>query len=27
MFDQLSAGVFGPGDFTSTATLTLTEIP
>jgi hypothetical protein len=27
MFDQLSAGQFTPGDFTSTATLTLTEIP
>jgi hypothetical protein len=27
MFDQMSAGVFGPGDFTTTATLTLTEIP
>jgi len=27
MFDQLSAGQFGPGDFTTTATLTLTEIP
>jgi hypothetical protein len=27
MFDQLSSGVFGPGDFTTTATLTLTEIP
>ena len=27
MFDQLSAGVFGPGVFTTTATLTLTEIP
>lgn len=27
MFDQLSAGTFGPGDFTTTAYLTLTEIP
>ena len=27
MFDQLALGLFGPGDFTSTATLTLTEIP
>jgi hypothetical protein len=27
MFDQLSSSVFGPGDFTTTATLTLTEIP
>jgi hypothetical protein len=27
MFDQMSAGTFGPGDFTTTATLTLTEIP
>lgn len=25
MFDQLSAGTFGPGDFTTTAILTLTE--
>ena len=27
MFDQLSAGIFGPGDFTTTAYLLLTEIP
>lgn len=27
MFDQLSAGQFTPGDFTTTAVLTLTEIP
>ena len=27
MFDQLSSGVFGPGDFTTTAYLLLTEIP
>lgn len=27
MFDQLSSGVFTPGDFTTTAVLTLTEIP
>jgi hypothetical protein len=27
MFDQMSAGTFGLGDFTTTATLTLTEIP
>jgi hypothetical protein len=27
MFQQMSAGTFGPGDFTTTATLTLTEIP
>ena len=27
MFDQLTAGVFSLGDFTTTATLTLTEIP
>jgi hypothetical protein len=27
MFDQMALGVFGPGDFTTTAILTLTEIP
>jgi hypothetical protein len=27
MFQQMSAGAFGPGDFTTTCTLTLTEIP
>lgn len=27
MFNQMALGTFGPGDFTTTATLTLTEIP